>query len=108
MTLVRAFEVAAWFVFWAGIVTLLVRGYVLRKRSMVEKFRTGWILAWTMVLSAPVFVVVYALAGLGMADTFFGDSGRKGPWFMVVTGAGLIATMPGALRRTRRGMAGHQ
>ena len=107
MTLVRGVEAAVWVVFWAGILTMLVRGYVMRKRSPGEKYRTGWILAWTMLLTGPVFVLVYTLAGLGLVDTFFGDSGRRGPWFMVVTGAFLTLAAPGALRRTRAGMAEH-
>ena len=103
MTVIRGFELAAWVVFLIGVVTMLVRGAFLR--SAVQKYRTGWILALTMLLSGPVFAVVYTFAGLGVAETFWGDGGRRGPWFMAVTGAVLATLAPGALRRTRRGMA---
>ena len=103
MSVIRGLEVAAWVVFWAGIVTMMVRGAFLR--APAQKYRTGWILAWTFLLTGPVFAVVYTLGGLGVADTFFGDGGRRGPWFMAVCGAVLPACAPGALRRTRRGMA---
>ncbi len=103
MTVVRGFEIAAWAVFWVGIVTMLVRGAFLREPA--PKYRTGWILAWTFLLTGPVFAIVYTLGGLGVAETFFGDPGRRGPWFMAVCGVVLTACAPGALRRTRRGMA---
>jgi hypothetical protein len=103
VTVVRAFETAAWVVFAAGVLTMLVRGAFLR--APAQKYRTGWILAWVMLLTGPVFAVVYALAGLGVVDTFLGD-GPRGPWFMVFCGAAMAACAPGALRRTRRGMAG--
>jgi hypothetical protein len=103
MTVVRGFEVAAWVVFLGGIATMLVRGVLLR--APVQKYRTGWILALVMLLTGPVFAVVYTLAGLGVTETFWGDGGRRGPWFMAATGALLTAIAPGALRRTRRGMA---
>ena len=43
LTVVRGFEIAAWAVFWVGIVTMLVRGAYLREAA--QKYRTGWILA---------------------------------------------------------------
>ncbi|QBR93212.1 hypothetical protein [Nocardioides euryhalodurans] len=104
MTAIRACELAAWAVFVVGVLTMFVRGAFLR--SPVQKYRTGWILALTMLLTGPVFAVVYTLSGLGVAETFFGDGGRRGPWFMAVTGAVLAALAPGALRRTSRGVEG--
>ena len=103
MTVIRWFELAAWAVFVAGVLTMLVRGALLR--APAQKYRTGWILAWTMMLTGPVFAAVYTLAGLGVAETFWGEGGRRGPWFMAVTGVALTVLAPGALRRTRRGMA---
>jgi hypothetical protein len=102
VTTIRVFELCAWAVFVVGLVTMLVRGAFLR--STVQKYRTGWILALTMLLTGPVFAVIYTLAGLGAAETFLGEGGGRGPWFMAVTGAVLAACAPGALRRTRRGM----
>lgn len=69
--MVRGVELAAWVVFVAGVVTMLARGVFLR--SPAQKQRTGWIVAWTMMLTGPVFAVVYTLAGLGVVETFFGD-----------------------------------
>ena len=86
-----------------GVATMFVRGLLLH--APAQKYRTGWILAWVMLLTGPVFAVVYTLSGLGVAETIWGDGGRRGPWFMAVTGAALTALAPGALRRTRRGMA---
>jgi hypothetical protein len=106
MTVVRGFEIAAWVVFLGGIVTMVVRGLLLR--APVQKYRTGWILALVMVLTGPVFAVIYTLAGLGLADTFWGEGGRRGPWFMAINGSLMTAFAPSALRRTRRGMAGHR
>jgi hypothetical protein len=103
MTVVMGFEIAAWVLFLGGVVTMLVRSALLR--APVQKYRTGWMIAWVMLLSGPVFAVVYTLAGLGMAETFWGDGGRRGSWFMAVTGALMTALAPGALRRTRQGMA---
>ena len=103
MTVVKALEIAAWAVFVAGIMTMFVRGAFMR--SPAQKYRTGWIVAWTMMLSSPVFAVVYTLGGLGVAETFWGDGGRRGPWFMAVLGVIMTATAPGAIRRTSRGLA---
>lgn len=103
MTVIGGLEIAAWVVFLAGVATMLVRGVFLR--APAQKYRTGWILAWVMLLTGPVFAVVYTLAGLEVAETFWGDGGRRGPWFMAVTGVLLTALAPGALRRTRQGMA---
>jgi len=103
MTVIGVLEVAAWVVFLAGVATMFVRGVFMR--APAQKYRTGWILAWAMMLTGPVFAVVYTLAGLGVAETFWGDGGRRGPWFMAVAGALMAALAPGALRRTRQGMA---
>src|SRR5687768_9799271 len=75
-----------------------------RSARIADPYRTGWILALTMLLTGPVFAIVYTLAGLGAAETFFGNGGGRGPWLMAVTGAVLAVCAPGALRRTRRGM----
>ena len=106
MTLVRGIEAAVWAVFWLGIGTMLVRA-ALRLRSPRQKYRTGWIMALTMLVTGPVFAVLYALEGLDLADTFWGEGGRRGPWFMVVAGALMTVVAPGALRRTRAGLAEH-
>lgn len=102
MTAITGFELAAWAVFVVGISTMLVRGAFLHSNR--QKYRTGWILALTMLLTGPVFAVVYTLSALGVAETLWGDGGRRGPWFMAITGAVLTAVAQGALRRTRRGM----
>src|SRR5688572_11744314 len=107
MSVVRWVEAAAWLVFLVGIGTMLLRA-AMRLRSPAQKYRTGWIMAMTLLVTGPVFAVVYALQGLGVADTFWGDGGRRGPWFMVVVGVIATAVAPGALRRTRAGMAGHR
>ncbi|WP_392541959.1 hypothetical protein [Oryzobacter telluris] len=107
MSVVRGIEAAAWVVFWLGVGTMLVRA-ALRLRTPRQKYRTGWVMAMTMLVSGPVFAVVYALEGLGVADTFWGGGGRRGPWFMVVAGVIMTAVAPAALRRTRSGLAGRR
>lgn len=107
MTPVKWVEIVAWAVFWTGILVMLARA-ALRLRSPAQKYRTGWILAVTMMASAPLFVIVYTLGALGAAETFFGDgTARRGPWFMVAVSVVITALAPGALRRTRRGLDEH-
>ena len=74
MTAIRGSELAAWAVFVAGVITMLVRGAFLR--STVQKHRTGWILTLAMLLTGLVSAVVHTLSGLGVA-AFFGDGGRR-------------------------------
>jgi len=76
-----------------------------RVPAWAHKYAAGWILDWTFLLTGPVSAIVYTLGGLGVAETFLGDPGRPGPWFMAVRGVVLTACAPGALRRTRLGMA---
>ena len=102
MTVVKALELAVWAVFVGGVTTMFARGAFRRTRA--QKYRTGWIVAWTMMLTGPVFAVVYALSGLGVAETYFGNGGHRGPWYMAFVGVGMTAVAPGAIRRTTRGL----
>ena len=104
MSWVRWLEVAGWIVFWAGILTMFAR-IALRRKSVRDKYFTGWILAVTMAVSAPILALVYTLGALDVVDTLFSGSGRRGPGFMAVTAIILTALAPGAWRRTRRGRA---
>lgn len=104
MSWVRWLEAIGWVVFWAGILTMLAR-MALRRRSVRDKYLTGWILAVTTAVSAPILALVYTLGALDVVDTLFSGSGRRGPGFMAVTAIVMTALAPGALRRTRRGLA---
>ncbi|WP_404382416.1 hypothetical protein LL946_16050 [Knoellia locipacati] len=104
MSWVRWLEVVGWVVFWAGILTMFAR-LALRRTSVRDKYRTGWILALTMIVSSPLLAIVYTLGALDVVDTLFSGSGRRGPGFMAVTAIVMTVLAPGALRRTRRGLA---
>jgi hypothetical protein len=103
---VRGVEVVAWVVFWTGILTMFAR-MALHRTSVRDKYLTGFILAVTMVVSAPMLALVYTLGALDVADTFFSGSGRRGPGYMAVVALVMTALAPGALRRTRKGLAQH-
>ena len=59
--------------------------------------------AWVVFLVG--ITTMLTLGGLGVAETFWGDGGRRGPWFMAVLGVIMTAMAPGAIRRTSRGLA---
>lgn len=106
MAWVRVVEVLGWVVFWAGILTMFAR-MALRRTSTRDKYLTGFVLAVTMAVSAPLLALVYTLGALDVADTLFSGSGRRGPGYMAVVALVMTALAPGALRRTRRGLAQH-